>query len=316
LALPRDGCVLSAFDPFTMKYGKLDNISDIDFTLPVTPFDFIPHGPAATPKVYTGGTMWNIPAWIGKVYPPGTKQKDFLTQYARQFGTIELNATHYKIPTPETVKSWCAQTPEDFVFCPKLPQSISHYRRFTQCEAITTDFILALEAFGHRLGPVFIQLPPHFGPDKASLLHDYMLSLPTDLVWAVEFRHPGWFTSGEQAEDFWQFMVERNIWSVISDTAGRRDAVHMRITGSGIIVRFGGNNLDPTDEQRLSDWALRLEEWSKSGLQTFHLWMHQPESLHTPESCIQFADMCNYRMNVRLKRPVLHSAGELPGLFD
>lgn len=290
-----------------MKYGKLDNVDGIDFRLPITPDNFTPCGATTALQIRMGGTMWNIPEWVGKVYPAGTKQKDFLHHYSRQFSTIELNATHYKIPTVATVQKWCEQTPTSFRFCPKFPQSISHYRRFTNVDGITEDFLNALVAFGERLGPSFIQLPPHFAPDKAEVLMNYVNALPTDLTWAIEFRHPDWFAGSTAAEEVWQWMRERKIIAVISDTAGRRDAVHMRITGAGTIVRFGGNNLHASDELRWKEWIDRLYQWQQQGLEWCELWMHQTDSIVTPESCIRFAELWKERTGAQVATPQIWS---------
>ena len=32
-----------------------------------------------------------------KIYPPKTKEKDFLKHYVQHYNSIELNATHYKV---------------------------------------------------------------------------------------------------------------------------------------------------------------------------------------------------------------------------
>jgi uncharacterized protein YecE (DUF72 family) len=276
-----------------MKYGKLEDVSDVDFEM--LPEDLrnsaVLPGAAAIPDVRLGGTMWNIPAWKGSWFPAGARPADFLRYYSRLFSTIELNATHYRTPEPETVRKWKSETPRGFMFSPKFPQAISHYRRFVNCGTQTDAFLNAIVEFGDQLGPAFIQLPPHFSPGSADALMAYVRALPSDLHLALEFRHPDWFMPDNRAaEEVWSMMRERAVTAVVSDTSGRRDAVHMRLTSPHCIVRFGGNALHPTDYARLSDWLRQLKRWSESGLKSFHLWMHQPESLVTPETCAWFAE--------------------------
>ncbi|MFN8698846.1 MAG: DUF72 domain-containing protein [Flavobacteriales bacterium] len=276
-----------------MKYGKLEDISGVDFSLPQEPASnaSVLSGVPAQTDIRLGGTMWNVPAWVGNWFPPNTRPAEFLHCYSRIFSTIELNATHYRIPTPETVRKWRSETPSGFMFCPKFPQTVSHYRRFRNCEEPTDQFLTAILEFREQLGPSFIQLPPHFSPSSADDLMAYLHALPADLHVAVEFRHTEWFASGVSAvEAMWDFMAERGITAVISDTAGRRDAVHLRLTSPHTIVRFGGNALHSSDYQRLTDWAERAVQWASHGLLSFHLWMHQPDSVVSPESCVWFAE--------------------------
>ena len=290
-----------------MKFGKLEDITEIRFELPEDHPDThkILVEAARNTDIRMGGTMWNIPAWVGKWYPSGTRSAGFLRSYAQLFPTIELNATHYRTPTVETIRKWADETPESFLFCPKWPQGITHYRRFRNCEAATDQFLEVVHAFGNRLGPCFIQLPSQIGPSAAPALMDYLLVLPEDLHVAVEFRHPDWFTGEHSAaEEIWHLMAERAVTSVISDTAGRRDAVHMRLTSQHAIVRFGGNALHASDYRRLDDWASRVADWSARGLQSFHLWMHQPDSLLSPDTCVLFADAWHRATGRSAVRPV------------
>ena len=102
-----------------MKFGKLEDISDVNFNLPVDPStneqifeNFLVD--KALPKVYIGCTGWSMKEWVGTVYPKNTKSKDYLFQYAKQFNTIELNTTHYRIPNEKTIEKWKTETNEDF----------------------------------------------------------------------------------------------------------------------------------------------------------------------------------------------------------
>lgn len=290
-----------------MKFGKLDHIDGINWSLPQDHRQttvVLNSGPV-TPLVVSGGTMWNIPEWVGKVYPPKTPRKNFLKEYAKQFSTIELNATHYKSPAPETIKTWLNESGGPLLFCPKFPQSISHYRRFVNCQEITDSFLGAVVLFGDRLSHCFIQLPESLGLSRQSELLNYLSHLPRDMKFALEMRHPDWFAGSETAEELWSAMQELGITSIISDTAGRRDAVHMRLTTSSAIVRFGGNNLDVSDYSRLETWIDKLKDWSSSGLTEFQLWMHQSNSLVTPETLIFFSEKLMEKSGFKCQSPRL-----------
>lgn len=290
-----------------MKFGKLDSIDGVDLSLPkdhLVTQNSLKKG-SGDLKIYQGGTMWNIPEWLGKIYPDKTRKLDFIKAYGKQFSTIELNATHYKIPTAEVLLRWKNEMPDDFVFCPKFPQTITHYRRFNNCEGITDEFLEVILLFEKALGPSFIQLPPHYSNNKTHDLIRYMESLPRDMKFALEFRHESWFDGSNVSEEAWAAMSELGIGSVITDTAGRRDAVHMRLTTPDCIVRFGGNELDQTDEQRLQEWVQRIAKWKKQGLETFHLWMHQPGSLLTPETCRLFGKLVKTELGMNIKVPEL-----------
>lgn len=297
-----------------MKYGKLDHIEGIDLSLPQDhpqTHQVLSGNPPEQFEVRVGGTMWNIPAWKGKIYPEKTPQKDMGIWYCKQFGSIELNATHYRIHPPETMRKWADFADENFRFCPKFPQLISHFRRFNNCEQLTDEFIVALLALEHKLGPAFIQLPPNFAPHKAESIARWLETWPGELRLAIEFRHPDWFNGNADAEAFWQLLEDQKIGAVISDTARRRDAVHMRCTADFLLLRFGGNDLHPSDSERLNEWADRLKTWNSKGLREMHLLMHQPNSIATPETCVLFADALNARMDVAIKTPQPISGGLL-----
>ena len=39
-------------------------------------------------RVLIGTQGWNYTAWVGPFYPPGTRPTEFLSLYARAFGTV------------------------------------------------------------------------------------------------------------------------------------------------------------------------------------------------------------------------------------
>ena len=276
-----------------MKFGKLESINGVDFSLPpdhsrnlATVVSTADQPPLS---VYSGGTMWNIREWRGKWYPEKTPIKNFGQAYCKLFNTIELNATHYKIYPPETILKWKAWADADFKFCPKFPNLISHYRQFNNCEGLTDEFLHAVSHFEENLGPCFLQLPERISTKQAEKIQRYLTSLPRDIAVHIEFRHQSWFSDDPAALDTWLLMEDLGIGSVITDTAGRRDALHMRLTTDTLILRFGGNELDPSDFTRLNDWHERITSWHSSGLRAVYLWMHQPNSILSPETC-QFFD--------------------------
>ena len=46
--------------------------------------------------------------------------------YYREFQTVEVQKTFYKLPKPDTLRKWRGEAPEGFVFCMKAWQGVSH----------------------------------------------------------------------------------------------------------------------------------------------------------------------------------------------
>ena len=280
-----------------MKFGKLDNVDHLSFSFEVPTQDcsFLPNERSGGLQIIIGGTVWGVPQWKGTHFPARAKPSEFLHYYSRLFPCIEFNGSHYRIPPVAQVEKWVEQVPENFLFCPKFPQSISHWRQFQNCERESDLFFEALFAFGKNLGTTFIQLPPHYSPSKAEPLLRYLETLPRDVRYSVEMRHPEWFV-GNVLEEYATELKKLNVALIVCDTAGRRDAVHMRLTSDELVVRFGGNDLHASDEVRMNQWAQQLRDWEKVGLKKCYFWIHQPESLHSVESMNQFKEvLSNYK---------------------
>ena len=280
-----------------MKFGKLDNVDHLSFSfeVPTQDFSFLPNERSGGLQIIIGGTVWGVPQWKGTHFPARAKPSEFLHYYSRLFPCIEFNGSHYRIPPVAQVEKWVEQVPENFLFCPKFPQSISHWRQFQNCERETDLYFEALFAFGKNLGTTFIQLPPHYSPSKAEPLLRYLETLPRDVRYSVEMRHPEWFV-GNVLEEYATELKKLNVALIVCDTAGRRDAVHMRLTSDELVVRFGGNDLHASDEVRMNQWARQLRDWEEVGLKKCYFWIHQPESLHSLESMNQFKEvLSNYK---------------------
>src|ERR1700690_166010 len=108
-----------------MKFGHIDEIAHIDFSLPQDhplTAKVLTGKPVKQPKIFSGLPEWGNDGFPGKIYPKGTKPKDFLKFYAPQFNSIELNATGYRIPSVKMVEGWLSNVQKGFIFCPKISQ--------------------------------------------------------------------------------------------------------------------------------------------------------------------------------------------------
>jgi len=277
-----------------MKFGKLQNIEQVDFELPTTPAitqKTLAKSEATDTNIYFGCTGWSMKEWVGKYYPKQSKSKDFLHHYARQFNTIELNTTHYRIPTESTIKKWYEATDDHFVFAPKIPQSISHRKDFALGSGRIAQFCHAIEQLNEKLGTTFMQLPPHFRPSHLPLLTQFLDKFPTKKIpLAIEVRHADWFKDQAAWQALLQLLQQHQVGTVITDVAGRRDVLHLALTTPMVMLRFVGNGLHPTDYQRIEAWIDRLAKWMEEGLEEIYFFSHQPDNILSPEMCIFFQE--------------------------
>ncbi len=293
-----------------MEFGKIHNLDAVNLTLPPgSAFNarvWAGVEPTQRPNVFIGGPIWANKDYVGKVYPSNAKERDFLHYYTRQFNTIELNLTHYQIPTMNMIDKWKAEATQGFTYCPKFPQAISHERQLIASETLTEEFVNAVLGLEEFLGMTFLQLPPSFGPDKWPILEAYLKSLPDELDVAVEFRHPDWFSKAA----LWQQTLERlyvlRRHVVITDVAGRRDVLHMGLSSPVLTLRFIANEGHQTDYVRTDAWIQRLKTWFEKGLQTAYLFIHGgAENDTAPELILYWTRELNKHCGLNLREPVL-----------
>ncbi len=301
-----------------MDFGKLPSVDGVDFSLPPEP---VQNGPVLAalskgkpPAALIGATGYNMKSWVGHWYPPGTKEKDFLRAYGAQFNTIEHNTTHYRIPDEATVARWYEDTPDDFRFCPKIPQAISHARDLGLSGGQIQLFCGAIGGLQEKLGCCFLQLPPYFSIRDLNILARFLDVFPPEIPLAVEVRHESFFLQTIHPEDFFELLRAHNAATVITDVSGRRDVCHMRITNEKVLVRFVGNALHPSDYQRIDAWAMRINSWMEAGLHEAYFFTHEPDNLLAPELAVYCCDTFSRAMpgtSMRGPRPVSGQQGTL-----
>jgi len=236
--------------------------------------------------LFLGCAKWGRTEWVGKIYPRGAKEKDFLKYYAKHYGSIELNATHYKIYDAEYIKKWAKKVENsDFIFCPKAHRGMSYLKYSPTRAGVTNDWIKSIRHFGKQLGPIFITHDEKVKFDKQSEkeFFEYLESLPTDLTFFIEERWPSFYTDKKLQDRYYDRLRELKMGAIITDTAGRRDVLHMRLTIPKAFIRFVGNSLHPTDYPRIDDWAKRFKKWLDAGIEEIYFFMHMHDEGKSPE---------------------------------
>ena len=249
-----------------------------------------------------GLSKWGRKDWAGVLYPKDTKDKYHLKEYGNHFNCIELNSTFYQIYPTSIIEAWANDTPDDFLFCPKFNQGITHFRRLKNCESLLVPFLNQIRAFGKKLGPCFLQLPDNFGPNKYDDLQSFLLSLPKELQFFLEVRHADWFI-GEERERLYDFLAANNIGWVITDTSGRRDVVHMELTIPKTYIRFVGNDHE-TDYSRVDSWIERISRWIEAGVDVFFM-VHMVNEINTPILAEYVAKQFNLKCGLNIPVPQL-----------
>lgn len=312
-----------------MEFGRVQEseLGTVDFSLPAEPAynkSILKGKPAKSPKVYLGCAKWGRTEWVGKIYPPKTKEKDFLQHYVQHYNAIELNATHYRIWGEAGIAKWAEKAKGmDFKFCPKMYQGVTHRGSLAGKEFVTNEFFRGIVAFKEHLGPIFVQVSDSFSPKRKAELFTYLQSLPVDLQFFLEVRHPDWFAKEKERHDMFEFLRAHNMGAVITDTAGRRDCAHMYLTTPKAFIRYVGNSLHPTDYTRIDAWVERMKYWLDEGMDELYFFMHMHDEATSPELTVYLVDKMNKECGLDLIKPtfidVSSSAKEKPtqrGLFD
>jgi len=142
-------------------------------------------------KIGTSGFSYDD--WIGPIYPEGLPRSDQLAFYAREFATVEINATFYRVPDERTVGGWIRKSPAGFLFSVKAHRGLTHERENPDLASFADSLAPLLES--GKLGCVLAQFPYsfHASPSNREYLHWLRHGL-SEFPVVVEFRNAGWVT--------------------------------------------------------------------------------------------------------------------------
>ena len=136
-----------------------------------------PPTPAHRPRVLAGTSGFSYPAWRGHFYPDDLPARDMLAFYARALGTVEINHTFHRLPTPALLLGWARQTPPPFRFALKAPQRITHHLRLRDAAEVTGQFCTAVGGLGRKLGPLLFRSDTWFTDEIYALLAKHRAAL-------------------------------------------------------------------------------------------------------------------------------------------
>lgn len=210
--------------------------------------------------VHIGCSGWMYRHWKELFYPPGLPQKRWFEHYSRQFDTVEINASFYRLPLPTTFDAWRDKAPPGFRYAVKANRFLTHLKKLAGIEEALTVFIALARRLGRALGPILYQLPPSLHKDVPRL-EAFLALLPPDLEHVVEFRHRSWYDEevlaalGSRGAGF----VTHDLMGLISPQWASGRTAYVRLHGAG--GKYWGRYSDA----RIAGWAEWLIEQRAAG---------------------------------------------------
>jgi uncharacterized protein YecE (DUF72 family) len=217
--------------------------------------------PAGTIHVGVGG--WDFDPWRGTFYPPGLAKTKQLAHLAARLSATEINATFYKLQSPDLFARWGAMAPAGFRFAIKASRFCTNRKNLGDAgEAIGRFCAQGLTELGDKLGPILWQLAPtkRFDADE---LRAFLMLLPASrdgiaLRHALEVRHESFecreFVALARAANVAIVFADHETYPEIADLTA--DFVYARLQRT--------REEEPTgyDAAALDRWAKAARGWA------------------------------------------------------
>ncbi len=215
---------------------------------------------------HVGTSGWSYDHWEGILYPQGAPVRERLTYYLRVAGTVELNASFYRWPKPDTFRSWRRRLPQGFLFSVKAPRHLTHTKRLYGPEKWIERIKECWHLLGDKRAVLLVQLSPNFSIDLERLRY-FLEKMPRWIRMAVEFRHISWNNEAvfHLLENFgaaYCIMSGANLPCILRATA---PFVYIRLHGPDRNHLYGGSY----SADDLCWWAQRIREWEGQGKEVF-----------------------------------------------
>ena len=223
-------------------------------------------------KIFIGTSGWNYKHWLGPFYPEKMRAADTLRFYSERFDTVEINATHYHLPSFNTFDSWRETVPAQFVFAVKASRFITHMKKLKSPRTSTEKVFVRVKKLQERLGPILFQLPPRWHVNVKRLEH-FLSALPNEYRYIFEFRDQSWNTT-----EIYDLLERHNVALCFYHQTGYDSP--MEITADFVYVRLHGTETKYGGSYPLTvlkKWARRIRGWRKDSKAVYFYFNNDPE---------------------------------------
>lgn len=213
-------------------------------------------------RVGIGG--WDYDPWRGSFYPAGLAKAKQLEYAAGRLTAIEINATYYKLQSPELFARWAKAVPDGFKFAIKGSRYCSNRKVLGEGgEAVERFCGQGFTELGDRLGPILWQLmaTKRFDPEDFAA---FLALLPRQVAGvtlrhAVEVRHESFrdaaFVAMARAAGVAIVYGDSDGFPCVADLSG--DFAYARLMCAREEVETGYG------EAALDGWAQVAAAWSR-----------------------------------------------------
>jgi uncharacterized protein YecE (DUF72 family) len=227
---------------------------------------------------------FSYPDWQKVFYPEGTRAGDYLATYATAFDALELDTTFHACPTAERVQKWTDAVPAGFTFCVKTPKAITHDAPIAFGAGAMKHFLRVLTPMraAGKLGCVLIQFPPTFPASEMGNLEVFLKDLPTDLRFAVEFRHSSW-----EMKRTAELLTHYRVCWTTGDYGVDPFPIHVTapfhyLRLIGVHEQFGKHDRERIDMTDRLEWWLEQVEAVSARVDTIYLFANNDYAGHSP----------------------------------
>lgn len=217
-------------------------------------------------ELFAGASGYSYPNWKPDFYPQKLAAKKFLEHYATRLNSVEINYTFRRTPSESTLENWVNVTNENFRFCIKAHQRITHIKRLNDVKDATDFFLRSIDPLRvtGRLGAVLFQLPPNLQCDTARL-ETFLADLPADMRYAFEFRHQSWFATA-----VYDLLQKHNVAVCLAES--EKLETPEVLTADFVYFRLRKADYTPADRQEIS---AKINEMMQGDRDVFLFFKHE-----------------------------------------
>ncbi|ADZ89963.1 DUF72 domain-containing protein [Marinomonas mediterranea] len=254
------------------------------------------------PYLRYGMAQWQHSAWVNWLYSSSVPSAERLREYSKVFQSVEVGSTFYTDIEENQLKRWYDQVNDDFRFCFKAPQTVTHQiveRPFQERLTDWKRFQMKLASLDKKLGPTMVQFPQQLDasslPEILALIESWELLAPL----SIEVRHLHYFDKGEVESEFLRYLSNQSVDKVVMDSRpvfsteayseSLKDAqrkkprvpCHAVATAQSPVVRFIGHPDLERNHVWLDQWAAKLKSWLERGLKPT-VFVHSSDNIAAP----------------------------------